>query len=165
MKIIGDKLGSFAINCIKPNESTPNGRKLVNEKTFEGVWKIFVFYPNNFSYVFPEELVGFNKISEQLAKNGVLLFVGSTELQFSNMAWSIISKVETPTLHLFTDNSQEQYSLAHKLEANVNKERVIRTFCIVDDNDIIQYIKEDDLDTVSSVTSILSTLKQMSGQI
>jgi alkyl hydroperoxide reductase subunit AhpC len=166
MKNIGDIVGSYAINCIKPNESNFNGRKLVTEKTFEGFWKIFVFYPNNFTYVHPAELVGFHSISQQLAVNGVILMIGSTDKLFSENAWKAINeKVGTPSLYIFTDNPHQQNSLADKLGLELSTERLTRVLCIVDDKDTIQFISEDDLDIVSSVSRMLSGLKQISGQI
>ena len=166
MKNIGDIVGSYAINCIKPNEPNSNGRKLVNEKTFEGVWKIFVFYPNDFTYVHPAELVGFHNISQKLAVNGVMLMIGSTDKLFSENAWKAINEqAGTPGLYIFTDNPQQQYSLADKLGLELSTERLTRVLCIIDDKDTIQFISEDDLDIVSSVTRMLSGLKQISGQI
>jgi peroxiredoxin (alkyl hydroperoxide reductase subunit C) len=166
MKNTGDVVGPYAINCTKPNESNSNARKLVNEKTFEGVWKIFVFYPNNFTYVHPEELIGFHNISQLLAKNGIILFIGSTDRGFADAAWSIISqKAGTPSLYIFTDNPQPHVSLANKLDLAFTEDRLTRVLCIVDDKDIIQFISEDDLNIVGSVTKMLKELKQISGQI
>jgi alkyl hydroperoxide reductase subunit AhpC len=68
-------------------------------------------------------------------------------------------------LYIFTDNPQQQYSLADKLGLELSTERLTRVLCIIDDKDTIQFISEDDLDIVSSVTRMLSGLKQISGQI
>ena len=166
MKNIGDVVGPYAINCTKPNEANSNARKLVNEKTFENVWKIFVFYPNNFTYVHPEELIGFHNISQKLAENGIMLFVGSTDRGFADAAWSVISqKAGVPGLYIFTDNPQPHVSLSNNLGITFNEDRLTRILCIVDDKDTIQFISEDDLNIVGSVTKMLSELKTISGQI
>lgn len=166
MKNIGDTVGSYAINCIKPNEANSNARKLVNEKTFEGAWKIFVFYPNNFVYVHPEELIGFHRISQQLAQNGIILMIGSTDKGFAEAAWSIISqKEDKPSVYLFTDHPQANMSLANKLDLSFSEDKLTRVLCIVDDKDVIQFMSEDDLNVVSSVTRMLKELKNLSGQI
>lgn len=166
MKNIGDIVGSYAINCIKPNEANPNARKLVNEKTFEGAWKIFVFYPNNFAYVHPDELIGFHKISQQLAQNGIILMIGSKDKGFAEAAWSVISQKEgNPSVYLFTDHPQAHASLANNLDIIFDEDRLTRILCIIDDKDIIQFISEDDLNIVGSVTKMLSELKKISGQI
>lgn len=166
MKNIGDIIGSYAINCIKPNEPNFNARKLVNEKTFENVWKIFVFYPNDFTYVHPSELIGFHTISQKLAMNGVILMIGSTDKGFAENAWKAINeKIGVPGVYIFSDNPQQQYSLADKLGLEFSSERLTRVLCVVDEKDTIQFISEDDLDIVTSVTRMLSSLKQISGQI
>jgi alkyl hydroperoxide reductase subunit AhpC len=85
---------------------------------------------------------------------------------FSENAWKAINeKVGTPSLYIFTDNPHQQNSLADKLGLELSTERLTRVLCIVDDKDTIQFISEDDLDIVSSVSRMLSGLKQISGQI
>ena len=95
-----------------------------------------------------------------------MLMVGSTDKLFSENAWKAINEqAGTPGLYIFTDNPQQQYSLADKLGLELSTERLTRVLCIIDDKDTIQFISEDDLDIVSSVTRMLSGLKQISGQI
>jgi alkyl hydroperoxide reductase subunit AhpC len=166
MKNIGEKLGPFAVNAIKPNESSPNGRKLVTETTLKGLWKIVVFYPEDFSYVFPEELLNFNKITQELAKNGVTLLIGSVNPDFSTKAWQSISTNMTPTMWLFSDNIQSpKLSLSENLGVDIKSKRALRTLCIVDDEDTIQYVSEDNLDIVNSVSEMMYKLKQAFGSI
>jgi alkyl hydroperoxide reductase subunit AhpC len=165
MKNIGQKLGTFAINAIKPNESSPNGRKIITENTLAGLWKIIIFYPEDFNYVFPEELISFNKITTELSKNGVTLLIGSTNPDFSTKAWDSISTKMIPSMWLFSDNSQPKLSLAEHIGIDVTSNRALRTLCIIDDEDTIQYMSEDNLDIVNSVSEMMYKLKQAFGSI
>ena len=62
MKTVGEKLEAFSIVGVKPgfNNHEENGQSAfedITEKSFEGKWKIIYFYPKDFTFVCPTEIV------------------------------------------------------------------------------------------------------------
>ena len=68
MKTIGDKLEAFSVQGVKPgfNHHEENGVsafETITEKSFPGKWKVIYFWPKDFTFVCPTEIVGFDKLA------------------------------------------------------------------------------------------------------
>ena len=66
---IGDKLPEFEITGVKPgfNVHEENGEsafETLTQDSFEGKWKVIFFYPKDFTFVCPTEIVEFAKLNE-----------------------------------------------------------------------------------------------------
>ena len=72
MKTVGQKVTeSFNVTGVKPgfNRHEENGQSAfepLTEQSFPGKWKIIYFYPKDFTFVCPTEIVGFAKPGEGL---------------------------------------------------------------------------------------------------
>jgi lipoyl-dependent peroxiredoxin subunit C len=92
MKTIGQSLDAFRVVGIKPgfNEPVENGQSAfeeINEKSFVGKWKVIYFWPKDFTYVCPTEIVGFNRLNDEFAKRDAVLMGGSTDNEFCKLGW------------------------------------------------------------------------------
>ena len=72
MKTVGEKLEAFRVNGVKPgfNAHEENGAsafETIMESSFPGKWKIIYFYPKDFTFVCPTEIVGFAKLAKDFA--------------------------------------------------------------------------------------------------
>ena len=60
MKTVGDKLENFVVTGVKPGALTPDGAfEDITDLSFEGKWKVIVFYPKDFTFVCPTEIVAY----------------------------------------------------------------------------------------------------------
>jgi peroxiredoxin (alkyl hydroperoxide reductase subunit C) len=89
---IGEKLPEFEITGVKPgfNNHEENGEsafEAINEKSFEGKWKIIFFYPKDFTFVCPTEIVAFAELNEEFADRDAVVLGGSTDNEFCKLAW------------------------------------------------------------------------------
>ena len=71
MKTVGDKLEAFTVTAAKPgfNNHEENGVSAfeeITESSFPGKWKIIYFYPKDFTFVCPTEIVEFGKLTKDL---------------------------------------------------------------------------------------------------
>src|SRR5258708_28137078 len=69
MKTVGQKVESFNVVGVKPgfNRHEENGQSAfepIDEKSFPGKWKVIYFYPKDFTFVCPTEIVGFAKLAK-----------------------------------------------------------------------------------------------------
>jgi len=92
MKTVGDKVEAFSVVGVKPgfNNHEENGVsafETITEKSFPGKWKIVYFYPKDFTFVCPTEIVGFDKLNQQFAERDAVLMGGSTDNEFSKLGW------------------------------------------------------------------------------
>ena len=69
---IGEKLPDFEIVGVKPgfNAHEENGESAfepINQESFDGKWKVIFFYPKDFTFVCPTEIVAFANLAEEFA--------------------------------------------------------------------------------------------------
>ncbi|MCB1651777.1 MAG: peroxiredoxin [Alphaproteobacteria bacterium] len=89
---IGDQLPEFEITGVKPgfNAHEQNGESAfepITEKSFEGKWKVFFFYPKDFTFICPTEIVEFAKLNDEFADRDCIVLGGSTDNEFCKLAW------------------------------------------------------------------------------
>ena len=78
MKTIGQKLEAFQVTGVKPgfNQHEENGVsafEAITEKSFPGKWKVIYFWPRNFTFVCPTEIVAFDKLARQFCERDAVL--------------------------------------------------------------------------------------------
>lgn len=89
---IGDQIPEFKVTGVKPNfmkheENGESAFEEITEKSFSGKWKVFYFYPKDFTFVCPTEIVEFAKLNEEFADRDCVVLGGSTDNEFCKLAW------------------------------------------------------------------------------
>ena len=93
MLTVGNKLESFVVTGVKPGGGHPQKGELpdlffeITEKSFEGKWKVLVYYPKDFTFVCPTEIAEFNKRSGDFSDRDTVLYGASTDSEFVHAAW------------------------------------------------------------------------------
>src|SRR3546814_13165116 len=100
MKTVGDKLEPFKVAGVKPgfNQPEENGVSAfedITESSFPGKWKVIYFYPKDFTFVCPTEIVGFNNLAQDFEDRDTILMGGSVDNEFVKLAW----RRENPALN------------------------------------------------------------------
>lgn len=84
MKTVGDKLEPFVVTGVNPGSDKFFD---ITEKSFEGKWKVIVYYPKDFTFVCPTEIVAYDKLFQDFADRDAVLLTGSTDNEFCKLAW------------------------------------------------------------------------------
>lgn len=89
---IGDTLPNFAVVAAKPGFNLPfeNGEdafETITETSFAGKWKLIYFYPKDFTFVCPTEIVEFASLVEEFEDRDCVVLGGSTDNEFCKLAW------------------------------------------------------------------------------
>jgi len=88
MKGIGYQLKSFSVTGVKPGALTPdNAFETINENSFPGKWKVIMFYPKDFTFVCPTEIVAYDKLNQDFIDRNAILLMGSTDNEFCKLGW------------------------------------------------------------------------------
>src|SRR5687768_3420509 len=61
--------------------------KSVSNKDFAGKWIVLYAYPKDFTFVCPTEIVDFDKKLKQFEERGAVVLGGSTDNEYSHLAW------------------------------------------------------------------------------
>jgi peroxiredoxin (alkyl hydroperoxide reductase subunit C) len=86
MKTVGDKLEPFVVTGVKPGQPE-DAFFTINEESFKGKWKVIVYYPKDFTFVCPTEIVAYDKLAQDFADRDAVLLTGSTDNEFCKVAW------------------------------------------------------------------------------
>jgi peroxiredoxin (alkyl hydroperoxide reductase subunit C) len=86
MKTVGDRLDSFVVTGVRPGQ--PEDAFFdITDQSFAGKWKVIVFYPKDFTFVCPSEIVAYDKLTQDFEDRDAVLLTGSTDNEFCKVAW------------------------------------------------------------------------------
>lgn len=162
MKTVGDKLDPFKVIGVKPGfthheENGVSAFEDITESSFPGKWKVIYFYPKDFTFVCPTEIVGFNKLAKDFEDRDAVLLGGSVDNEFVKLAW----RREHPDLnklghYQFGDTTG---SLVDQLGVRDKSEGVaLRATFIVDPDNTIQHVTVNNLNVGRSPEETLRIL-------
>jgi peroxiredoxin (alkyl hydroperoxide reductase subunit C) len=162
MKTVGDTLEPFKVTAAKPgfNHHEENGVsafETITEKSFPGKWKIIYFYPKDFTFVCPTEIVAFDKLASDFADRDAVLMGGSVDNEFSKLGW----RREHPDLSKLNHYSfgDVSGSLVDMLGVRDRTEGVaLRATFIVDPDNTIQHVSVNNLNVGRNTDEILRLL-------
>jgi peroxiredoxin (alkyl hydroperoxide reductase subunit C) len=159
---IGDILPEFEITGVKPKfmaheENGVSAFETITQDSFEGKWKVFFFYPKDFTFVCPTEIAEFAKLNGEFADRDCVVLGGSSDNEFCKLAWRREHK----------DLAQlDQWSFAdtngslidgfgiRDLEAGV----ALRATYIVDPHNVIQHVSVNSLNVGRNPKEVLRIL-------
>lgn len=162
MKTVGDKLEPFKVTGVKPgfNQHEENGVSAfedITESSFPGKWKVIYFYPKDFTFVCPTEIVGFNKLAKDFEDRDAVLLGGSSDNEFVKLAW----RREHPDL-----NKLSHYQFGDTTGALIDQLGVrekgagvaLRATFIVDPDNTIQHVSVNNLNVGRNPEEVLRLL-------
>lgn len=162
MLTVGDKLPEFEVVGVFA-ELLDDGTyfETITEKSFEGRWKVIVFYPKDFTFVCPTEIVEYDKLNDEFKARNSVLLSGSTDNEFVKLAW----KESHPDLAkltsvMFADTRVGHWngSLVDGLGVRHESGVALRATFIIDPEGIIQHVSVNGLDTGRNAQETLRIL-------
>lgn len=161
MKTVGNKLEAFAVTGVKPNTINPdNAFETITEKSFTGKWKVIVYYPKDFTFVCPTEIVAYDKLTPEFEDRDAVLLSGSTDNEFSKIAWRASHEDLKKVQHWqFADTARGENSLINQLGYFYEPAGcALRVTLIVDPENVIQHVTVNNLDVGRSAEETLRIL-------
>ena len=158
MKTIGDKLGDFAVFGVKPGALSydESSFEVITQESFKNKWKVIVFYPKDFTFVCPTEIVAYDKLSKDFDDRDSVLMTGSVDNEFCKVAWrNAHDDLKKTNSWSFADTSRQ---LSSDLGILHSSGVTYRATFIVDPNNIIQHVTVNNLDVGRSAEETLRVL-------
>ncbi|TDV17275.1 peroxiredoxin [Paraburkholderia caballeronis] len=162
MKTVGDKLETFTVTAAKPgfNHYEENGESAfeeITEQSFPGKWKVIYFYPKDFTFVCPTEIVEFAKLQRAFDDRDAVLMGGSVDNEYVKLAWRREHKdLDRLNHYAFGDVKGElidQLGIRDK-DAGV----ALRATFIVDPDNTIQHVSVNSLNVGRNPEEVLRIL-------
>lgn len=162
MKTVGDKLEAFAVTGVKPGNLNGSSDAFftIDEKSFAGKWKVIAFYPKDFTFVCPTEIVAYDKLYQDFEDRDAVLLTGSTDNEFCKIAWQNAHEDLKKLKHIqFADTARDERSLSGQLGVfYAPAGAALRATFIVDPDNVIQHITVNNLNVGRSPEETLRVL-------
>jgi len=145
MKTVGDKLAAFAVVGINPGSDQFFD---ITQTSFPHKWKVIVYYPKDFTFVCPTEIVAYDKLFQDFADRDAVLLTGSTDNEFCKLAWQAAHADLKKIKHIqFADTQRGELSLINQLGVfYAPSGAALRATFILDPNNVIQHVTVNNLD-------------------
>src|ERR1043166_6045048 len=86
MLTIGDKFPSFDLKAVVSTDAK-TAFKQVSDKSDAGKWKVYFFWPKDFTFVCPTEIAAFGKLNRDFSDRDAQVLGASTDSEFVHLAW------------------------------------------------------------------------------
>ena len=84
MLSVGSSFPSFKLSAVVNSDmSFPT----ITDQDYPGKWKVYFFWPKDFTFVCPTEIAAFGKLNKEFAERDAQVLGGSTDSEFVHLAW------------------------------------------------------------------------------
>jgi len=155
MKSVGEKFPKFKKEAVLANNQF--GTITSEDHKKDGKWMVIFFYPKDFTFVCPTEIVEFNNNQSKFAELNTELYGVSTDTQEVHLAWkSNDPRLANLSFPLIEDTSK---SLSKKLGILQPGSVAYRATFIVDPEGVIQWVNCNNDSTGRNVKEVLRALE------
>ena len=153
---VGDQFPSFNLKATISSD-IKTAFETVTEQSYPGKWKLFFFWPKDFTFVCPTEIAAFGQLEGEFADRDCQILGGSTDSEFVHLAWrqhkAELAELPFPML---ADIKRELCQDLGILDAAEGV--ALRATFLVDPHGIIQYVSVNSLNVGRNPREVLRVL-------
>ncbi len=156
MLTIGEKFPSFELTAtvdLDPRKAF----ETITENSYPGKWKVFFFWPKDFTFVCPTEIAAFGKLNKEFQERNAQVLGGSIDSEYVHLAWREhhpdLKNLPFPMLSDIKRDLSEQLGILD-LKAGV----CLRATFIVDPENVIRFVSVNDLAVGRNPQEVLRVL-------
>jgi peroxiredoxin (alkyl hydroperoxide reductase subunit C) len=83
---VGEKFPDFKVTATVSLDKGKEFKDITNED-YAGKWKVYFFWPKDFTFVCPTEIAAFGKLNKEFKDRDAQILGGSTDSEFVHHAW------------------------------------------------------------------------------
>lgn len=155
---IGDKFPNYSLTAtVSTEKDEAKAFTTITEESYPGKWKMYFFWPKDFTFVCPTEIAAFGKLNGEFADRDCQILGGSVDNEYVHAAW----RTHHPDLKdlPFPMLSDIKRELCNQLGILDEKAGVAqRATFIVDQDNIIRFIYVTDLSVGRNPQEVLRVL-------
>ncbi len=158
--LIGKAGPTFSAHAAFPGESASSPVQTVDLADYAGRWLIFLWYPNDFTFVCPTEIIAFSDRLDEFTDAETDILAASVDSVYSHRAWAStpreangIAGVQFPIVSDATHNIAREWGVLLEDEGVS-----LRGLFILDPEGVVQYAALHNLNVGRSVDETLRVL-------
>jgi peroxiredoxin (alkyl hydroperoxide reductase subunit C) len=150
---------NFPIFSVKATVSTDLKTAFtdIHQDSYPGKWKVYFFWPKDFTFVCPTEIAAFGKLNGEFADRDAQVLGGSTDSEFVHLAWrqhhEDLKSLPFPMLADVKRNLCEELGILDPKEGVAQR----ATF-VVDPENVIRFVSVNDLSVGRNPHEVLRVL-------
>ncbi|MBC7926442.1 MAG: peroxiredoxin [Bryobacteraceae bacterium] len=153
---VGERFPEFSLKATVALEKGKEFADITSE-SYTGKWKVYFFWPKDFTFVCPTEIAGFGKLNREFQDRDTQVLGGSVDSEFVHLAW----RKDHPDLRdlPFPMLSDIKRELSEELGILDPKEGVCqRATFVVDPDEIIRFVSVTDLSVGRNVDDVIRVI-------
>ena len=156
MLTVGNTFPAYSLKGVVSTD-VKNAFSTFNNHTDKQSWKVFFFWPKDFTFVCPTEIVGFGKLVGDFKDRDAVLYGVSTDSEFVHLAWrqhhEDLKDLPFPMLSDIKRELSTALGVLHEEEGVC-----LRATFIVDPQGIIRHASVNDMNVGRNPQEILRVL-------
>jgi peroxiredoxin (alkyl hydroperoxide reductase subunit C) len=153
---IGEKFPTYSLTATVSTDRK-NAFKTITDQDYKGQWKVYFFWPKDFTFVCPTEIAGFAKVNREFQDRDAQILGGSIDSEFVHLAWrehhEDLRDLPFPMLSDIKRDLTEQLGILDPAAGVAQR----ATF-IVDPDNIIRFVYVTDLSVGRNPQEVLRVL-------
>jgi len=153
---VGSRFPAFSVQA---TVSTEKGKafQTVTDQDFKEQWKVYFFWPKDFTFVCPTEIAAFGRLDREFRDRDAQVLGGSTDSEFVHLAW----RQHHPDLKdlpfpMLADVKRELCAALGILDPQEGVAQ--RATFVVDPHSVIRYVSVNDLNVGRNPEEVLRVL-------
>ncbi len=155
------KMPSFSALQVLGDKTTT-----VRSSEMLGKYTVLIFYPFDFTYVCPTELIAFSEAMEEFKKLDTLVYGISTDSHFTHLAWLSterkqggVGKLNFPLISDFSKKISRDFGFLVEDEEDDLNGAALRGLVIVNPEGVLRHVQINDAPVGRSVDEVLRLIK------
>lgn len=153
---VGEKFPEFRLKAVVSTDRK-NAFKEITSEDYQGDWKVYFFWPKDFTFVCPTEIAAFGKLNREFADRDTQILGGSTDSEFVHLAWrNNHEDLRDLPFPMLSDIKRELCEELGILDPNEGVAQ--RATFIVDPEGVIRFVSVNDLNVGRNPQEVLRVL-------
>jgi alkyl hydroperoxide reductase subunit AhpC len=143
MLSVGEQFPDFSL-AATVSTNKDNAFKTITNEDYKGKWKVFFFWPKDFTFVCPTEMAAFGKLNKEFQGRDAQILGGSIDSEFVHLAWrNNHSDLKDLPYPMLSDIKRDLCSTLGILDEKAGVAQ--RATFIVDPENVIRFVYVTDL--------------------
>ncbi|WP_439271765.1 peroxiredoxin [Pseudochrobactrum sp. HB0163] len=156
MLTIGTTFPEFDLQAVTSNDAASAFSRVTHESD-TGKWKIFFFWPKDFTFVCPTEIAAFGRLNDDFAERDAVIYGISTDSEYVHLAWRQhhpdLRELPFPMLADIKRDLSSALGILHPQEGVC-----LRATYIIDPQGMIRFVSVNDLSVGRNPNEVLRVL-------
>ncbi|MBS1852371.1 MAG: peroxiredoxin [Acidobacteria bacterium] len=153
---VGEKFPSFSVTATVSTDPK-TAFKTITDLDYAGKWKLYFFWPKDFTFVCPTEIAGFGKLNKEFQERDTQILGGSTDSEFVHLAWRTHHEdLKSLPFPMLADIKRDLCGQLGILDPNAGVAQ--RATFLVDPEGIIRFVYQTDLSVGRNPEEVLRVL-------